>query len=163
VTDWDRIVTDHGPMILRLACRILGHGPDAEDVVQEAFLEGYQVAQDQEVGNWGGLFSHIAVHRSLDRLRRRRPAGPLSGAEASPHADGPQEAAVANELAQRLREAIARLPEQQATVFCLRYFDDLPYGRIAERLGLEVGAVGAALSKARGKLKSMLTVSVNED
>jgi RNA polymerase sigma-70 factor, ECF subfamily len=150
-------------MILRLACRILAYGPDAEDVVQETFLEGYQIGQDQDVANWGGLFSHIAVHRSLDRLRRRRPTGPLSGTEVSPHADGPQEAAIAGELAQRLREAVARLPEQQATVFCLRYFDDLSYGQIAERLGLEVGAVGTALSKARGKLKSMLTVSVNED
>jgi RNA polymerase sigma-70 factor, ECF subfamily len=150
-------------MILRLACRILGSGPDAEDVVQETFLEGYQLGQSEAVENWGGLFSHIAVHRSLDRLRRRRPTGPLSGDEVSPRADGPPQAAIAGELAQRLREAIGKLPEQQATVFCLRYFDDLPYGQIAERLGLEVGAVGTALSKARGKLKSLLTVSVNED
>jgi RNA polymerase sigma-70 factor, ECF subfamily len=164
VIDWDHIVADHGPMILRLACRILGHGPDAEDAVQEAFLQVYRIGQEQEVESWGGLLHRAVVHRSLDRLRRRRKraAEPLDDQPVG-REDDPQETAAARELSDRLRHAISRLPEQQAAVFCLRYFDDLPYGRIAENLGIEVGAVASALHKARGKLKSLLTVSVQED
>ena len=40
--NWDRIVDEHGPFVFRLARRILGPGSDAEDVVQEAFLEVFQ-------------------------------------------------------------------------------------------------------------------------
>jgi RNA polymerase sigma-70 factor, ECF subfamily len=125
-------------------------------------LEGYRIAQDQPVANWPGLLSRVALHRAIDRLRRRRPTEPLAGAEASPE-HGPPETAIARELAGRLREAIARLPEGQAAVFCLRYFDELSYGEIAERLGLEPGAVGVALHKARQKLQAMLTVTAAED
>jgi RNA polymerase sigma-70 factor, ECF subfamily len=164
VIDWDRIVNDHGPTALRLACRILGHGPDAEDAVQEAFLQVYGMAQEQVVESWGGLLCRAVVHRALDRLRRRRrrTAEPLADPSTSPE-DDPQEIAAAHELAHRLRGAIGELPQQQAAVFCLRYFDDLSYGQIAQNLQIEVGAVASALHKARGKLRSMLTVSVQED
>ena len=162
VFDWDRFVTDHGPPTLRLACRILGHGPDAEDVVQDAFLQVYLIGRNEEVTSWGGLLHRAVLHRSLDRLRRRR-ANLSLAQEPLSREDDPQEAAAAHELADRLREAVGRLPQQQAAAFCMRYFDDQPYERIAEHLGVAVGAVAAALHKARGKLKSMLAVSVKED
>lgn len=163
--DWDRFVAEHGPPNLRVACRILGHGPDAEDVVQEAFLQVYLVGQNEEVASRGGLLHRAVVHRSLDRLRRRRRrrAGPSLAEEPHSREDDPQEAAAAHELAERLRKAVARLPQQQAAAFCMRYFDDQPYEQIAENLGVAVGAVASALFKARGKLKSMLAVSVKED
>ena len=102
------------------------------------------------------------MHRSLDRLRRRRTD--ISLAEEPPsREDDPQETAAARELAVRLRQAVARLPQQQAAAFCLRYFDDQPYDQIAHHLGVAVGAVAAALFKAREKLKSMLAVTLKED
>ena len=90
---------------------------------------------------------------------RGRTAGRRAGRPRRRSAD----AAVAGELADRLRRAIGELPQQQAAVFCLRYFDDLPYNRIAESLGVETAAVASAVHKARGKLKTMLAVSVHED
>jgi len=155
--DWDRFVADHGPPSLRLACRILGHGFDAEDVVQEAFLQVYLIGRHTEVASRGGLLHRAVLHRSLDRMRRRRGTGPLADEPVS-REDDPQEAAAARELAGRLRQAVGRLPQQQAAAFCMRYFDDQPYDQIAEHLGVAVGAVASALHKARGKLKSMLAV-----
>jgi len=163
VLDWDRFVTDHGPPTLRLACRILGHGPDAEDVVQEAFLQVYQIGQSEEVSSWGGLLHRAALHRSLDRLRQRRRVNRPLAEEPLSREDDPQEIAAAHELAHTLRNAIGRLPPQQADVFCMRYFDDQPYEQIALNLGVAVGAVASALHKARQKLKSMLAVTVKED
>jgi len=156
MANWDQIVRDHGPAIFRLARRILGPGPDAEDVVQEVFLEVFQFRQKQEVGNWHGLLRRVATHRAIDRLRRRRGNEPLEGLEISDAADAPLETAVAGELAERLRRAITRLPDGQAAVFSLRYFDGRSYDEIAETLGMEPSAVGTALHKARGKLRSLL-------
>ena len=87
--DWDRFVADHGPPSLRLACRILGHGPDAEDAVQEAFLQVYLIGQNEEVTSWGGLLHRAVLHRSLDRLRRRRASGPLADEPAQPRRRSP--------------------------------------------------------------------------
>ena len=52
--DWERIVVEHGQMVLRTAMRILGHPADAEDVVQEVLMEAYS-RTPTDVRNWGGL------------------------------------------------------------------------------------------------------------
>jgi RNA polymerase sigma-70 factor, ECF subfamily len=155
---WDEIVADEGPIVVRLARRILGPGPDAEDVAQEVFLESFLLHQKQDVNNWGGLLRKVATRRALDRLRRRRRTTPLDGVEITDATSDPYEAAVAGELAERLRRALADLPDGQAAAFSLRYFDDLTYDQIAEVLGIEPSAVGMALHKARTKLQTLLNV-----
>jgi RNA polymerase sigma-70 factor, ECF subfamily len=158
MTNWDQIVADHGPAVVRLARRILGSAPDAEDVVQEVFLEVFRLRQKQQINNWAGLLHRMTTHRALDRLRRRHRTQPLSGLEFRDPGDGPLETLVAGELAERLRVAIAQLPAGQASVFSLRYFDERSYDEIAEILGIEPGAVGVALHKARVKLQLLLDV-----
>lgn len=158
--NWDQIVADYGPIVVHIARRILGPGPDAEDVVQEVFLEVFQVRQREEVANWAGLLRRVATHRALDWLRRRRRTDPLSGVEPSDGKESAFEAAIASELAERLRTAIAQLPDRQADVFSLRYFDERSYDEIAEILGIERGAVGTALHKARVNLQSFLEIQV---
>jgi RNA polymerase sigma-70 factor, ECF subfamily len=155
MTTWDQIVSEHGPVVVRLVRRILGPGSDAEDTVQEVFLEAFQLRQRQEVGNWVGLLRTMATRRALDQLRRRRRTEPLSMLECTSES-GPHEIAVAAELAQRLREAIGQLPDGQAAVFSLRYFDELSYHEIAQTLGIDSSAVGMALHKARVKLQTLL-------
>ena len=97
---WDKIVEDHGPGIYRLARRILGSGVDAEDVVQEAFLEVFRFQQKSKVNHWGGLLRRVVTHRAVDLLRetaRRRAA--WRRRNRSRAAPAPVQAAVASELA----------------------------------------------------------------
>ncbi len=157
--NWDAIVDEHGSTVFRLARRILGPRRDAEDVVQEVFLEVFQFWQREKIVNWAGLLRRVATHRSLDHLRRRRVTEPLSGSEIAETGDSPLETAVAGELAERLRRAVAQLPGRQAAVFSLRYFDSLSYDRIAEVLEIDRSAVGTALHKARVRLQSLLAVN----
>ena len=76
---------------------------------------------------------------------------PLPGNEHEPEA-----VAVGHELETRLREAITQLPDREATVFCLRYFESLSYDEIAESLNISSTSVSTALNKARSKLKTLL-------
>ena len=81
----------------------------------------------------------------------------LTGLSVASRNGDPEAAAVGKELAERLRRAVAELPEREASVFCLRYFEDLPNQRIAEILSIQPGAVGVALHKARARLEALLT------
>ena len=160
---WEAIIADHAPVVVRLTRRVLGAGPDAEDVTQEVFLEAFQVQQRQVVTNWGGLLRMIATRRALDRLRlrRRRPIESLHGVDVAASDSTAHENLVAAEMADRLRDAIAELPHGQAAVVSLRYFDNLSYEQIAETLDMEPNAVGAALYKAKAKLQTLLKVEIN--
>jgi len=162
MASWDQIIVDHAPIVVRLTRRILGVGPDAEDVTQEVFLEAFQLQQRQVVANWAGLLRMMATRRALDRLRlrRRRPTEPLDGIEVPCHGSSAHENVVAAEMAERLRDAIAELPDGQAVVLSLRYFDNLSYEQIAETLHMEPSAVGAALYKARIRLQTLLKVEI---
>ena len=155
--DWDSIVREHGPVVFGTAWRILGHVADAEDVAQEVYLEAYQWPLSRPVRSWGGLLRRLSACRALDRLRQRKNNVPLDGLSIVNGHSGPEEEAVANELAARLRAKLALLPPREGTVFCLRYFEDLSYQEIAELLTITPGAVAAALCKARAKLEAYLT------
>jgi RNA polymerase sigma-70 factor (ECF subfamily) len=157
VTDWDRIVREHGPQAYATAWRILGHAGDAEDVVQDVFLEVHRLYAQRKVLSWAGLLRRMAACRALDRLRQRKKAVCLDGLATAGMSGDPEAAAIAQELEDRLREAITQLTEREATVFCMRYFDDHPYQTIAEALDITTGAVAAALHKARARLEAMLT------
>jgi RNA polymerase sigma-70 factor, ECF subfamily len=157
VTDWNAVVCENTPAMLRIAHRILGVIADAEDVTQDVFCEAWQIHLSQTVANWPGLLRRMAVLRALDKLRRRRFSTQLTEINLGDNRDGPAQVAMAHELAARLRDCIRQLPGQQAAVFSLFFFDNLSRDEIAEMLGTSVGAVSTALSKARQTLKSSLS------
>jgi RNA polymerase sigma-70 factor (ECF subfamily) len=158
VTNWSSIVRSYGPVAFDTAWRLLGNVADAEDVVQETLLDAFRMHAREDIDNWGGLLRRLATRRAIDRLRRRRksevaPHEPLAGVS-----DQPESAAIERELADRLRRAIAELPDREASVFSLRYFGELTNPEIALALSISPTAVGVALHKARAKLKQMLKV-----
>jgi RNA polymerase sigma-70 factor (ECF subfamily) len=153
-TDWDRIVREHGPMVYGTAWRILGNAADAEDVVQDVFLQVHQLQQKHPVRYWVAMLRRLAACRALDRLRRRRRMTPLEGLQLTATTDAPEAALMERETAELLREAIAQLPRREGDVFCLRYFEDFSYQQIAESLSITPGAAAAALHKARAKLEA---------
>lgn len=154
--DWNEIVRQHGADVFGVAWRILGHAVDAEDVVQEVFLEAQQLETAHQVRKWSSFLRRIATCRALDRLRRRKPALPIEDSLVAGNAPNPEAVAIGNELEELLRQAITELPEQQAAVFCLRYFEDSSYEQIAGSLNISAAAVSTALHKARTRLKTLL-------
>lgn len=160
MNDWERIVSQNARDVFRVALRMLGSEHDAEDVAQDVFYEALGLAGSREIRDWSGLLRRLAALRSLDRLRRRRETAVLD--VDSPIDADPSHDAVAKELADRLREAICRLSEQQAVVFSLAYFEAYSRDQIAESLEISPMAVSTALYKARQKLKSLLAETSQE-
>lgn len=161
-TNWTRLVREHGPLVYRTAWRILGHAADAEDVVQDVFLQMHQWEQTRPVRSLPGLLRRMATCRALDRLRQRKATVSLPDLPQEGVNHSPESAVLEQELHERLRHLIAELPQREAEVFCLRYFDDLSYQEIAAELGIRSGAVAAALHKARLKLEAVLLAPAHE-
>jgi RNA polymerase sigma-70 factor (ECF subfamily) len=153
--DWEAIVREHGPAVFRTAWRVTRNAQDAEDVTQEVLLELFR-SPAPPGAPCGGLLQRMAVLRAVDCLRRRRHTVPLDDVAGPAKGLAPEDEAIGNELAERLRDGLARLAPRQAAVFCLRYFEGLSYEQIAAALSVRREAVAVALHKARARLRAFL-------
>ncbi|MDZ4857877.1 MAG: sigma-70 family RNA polymerase sigma factor [Candidatus Hydrogenedentes bacterium] len=160
---FDRLVRRYESPLFNYACRLLEDRVEAQDVFQEAFLRVYQHRARYRRGALVRPWVYrIATNLCRDRLRarrRRRNASfdaPVSGVAGSQSfaetlADvhpKPDAIARANEVEQRLRTAIRKLPVKQQTVFLMARYQDMPYGEIARALFIPVGTVKSRMNKA---------------
>jgi len=65
----------------------------------------------------------------------------------------PSGAPAIEEKMDRLRQAVAALPERDAQVFTMRYFEEFSYEAIATQMGLSINLVGVILHRARKTLR----------
>ena len=159
MSDWQHLLAEHGLNMYRAACRILGRGEDAEDCLQEVFLELFARGDTPAVDNWSAILRWMVTVRSIDRLRRlrsQREVGPESLETTAGRNGDPVAQASAAEIGDWLRATVAELPPRRAQVFALRYFADMSYADIASVVGLERNAVGTILHDARRQLQSMI-------
>ena len=161
VHDWQAVVNDHGPAVWQTAYRLLGNHADAADCFQEAFAGALEISRHQEVRNIAGLLVQLATTRAIDRLRqktrqnRHQADAPAWEEALSPDA-GPVDHAQTGELADHLRQAIGRLPPQEAKVFCLRHLSEMSYRQIARELNVNISVVGVSLHRAKARLREVL-------
>ena len=132
------------PVLLRLLHRQVGRPADAQDLVQQTFLQLHRARLDyrgdQRLRPW---VMTIALNLARDLLRRRgrRPevvveevALPLSSAT-QPVVE------VAGDLGKRVRAALSELPHDQREVIELHWFEELSFNEIAQIVGANPGAV----------------------
>jgi RNA polymerase sigma-70 factor (ECF subfamily) len=150
----------HAGRVLALALRILRSREEAEDVVQDTFLEVWRRAGEYDHGR-GELSSWIlamARSRSIDRVRRARVRARFAevaqpeGSEVS----APDQGAEASREGQKVRGVLASLPPEQRTALELAYFEGLTQPQIAERTGAPLGTVKTRLRLALEKLSDQL-------
>lgn len=157
------------PMLLALARRILGDPAEAEEVVQEAFLQVWNQApryeaQRSAVSTWLVL---ITRSRAIDRLRTLRVMGRTldgfqlerKGEQASPEGAASVQD---QERRRRVRRELAELPAEQRDVLELAFFEGLTQSEIAERTGTPLGTVKTRTLLAMKKLRKSLQEEIRE-
>jgi RNA polymerase sigma factor (sigma-70 family) len=151
---------------------LLGAGPDAPDVVQEAFVKAYRglpwFRPEAPFRPW--LLRIVANEaRNAHRTAHRRSAAELRLAAA--WGTGPEtaveESAESSVLRthrrDRLLTAVRELPEKYRLVVTCRYFLDLSEEETATVLGWPRGSVKSRLSRALGRLRSALDADLAEE
>ena len=136
-----------------LALRILRDASDAEDVVQEVFVQVWRQASrfDPDRGTPEAWLCTMARTRALDRLRRRttRREEPEEAAPAPSTPPGSAEAIA-------VRKALDGLSVDQRRALELAYYEGLTQSEIAERLGEPLGTVKTRIRTAMIRLREVL-------
>ncbi|MGM0818681.1 MAG: RNA polymerase sigma factor, partial [Actinomycetota bacterium] len=139
-----------------LARRTLRSEADAEDVVQQTFVDAWRAREtfDPGRGELPGWLVGIARRRSIDRLRasQRQPDPVADVAADEPAAD--EIDAVADRLL--VATAVAELPVAQRRVLELAFWHGCTHHDIAERLGLPLGTVKSHIRRGLERLRGRL-------
>ena len=133
-------------LVLGVALRVLRDRAEAEDVLQETFLEAWRNATryNPERAQLAGWLTTIAKSRALDRLRTRavdEKTRERQGAEPKPVPSGLDARVDAERQRHRLRTHLALLPEELSTPLKLAWNEGLSQTDIAQRTGLPLGTV----------------------
>jgi RNA polymerase sigma factor (sigma-70 family) len=151
-----RLLDAHGSALSRLAASYTHTVSDRDDLLQEIAIAVWQALPTfrGECSERTFLF-RIAHNRAITHLARNRPAPITEEIELHDPAPNPETELVQGQRIERLRQAIHKLPivYRQAIVLSL---EGLPYGEIAEVLGISENNVGARLSRARQMLREFL-------
>ena len=155
-----------GPRVHGFFLRKFGNKALADDLMQVTFMKMHRARGDYRTGApvrpW--LFT-IAARVRLDELRRRgrKPEdSDPEGLERAVSAQGAQRAVTEGdqmerkELAERVRQALAELPESQRTVVQLHRYEEFTFEEIAKIVGSTEGAVKLRAFRAYEKLRTQL-------
>jgi RNA polymerase sigma factor (sigma-70 family) len=159
--DWRQIREQHGTLVWGTVYRILANHSEALDCFQDVFTEVLERSSPERIHDWPAFLRWLAARRALNRLRKRQTeAGRHCTAveiATLPEASlGPVVQAEWNELFERVRYEVARLPAQQGEAFWLRCIEQLSYAEIGRQMELDANTVGVLVHRARKQLRQVL-------
>jgi RNA polymerase sigma-70 factor (ECF subfamily) len=157
-TAFERLAQQHAGRLWRCALALGKDRHWAEDLVQETLIEAWRsLARFDGRCQFSTWLYGILRHRFL-KGRRHGNATPVPSS-AAPRGDSsatsPDLLAEASEDAQRVRQAVASLPEEHRLVVELRFFAGATLDEIAAALGCPLGTVKSRLHHALEKLRRM--------
>lgn len=156
---FDLLVDRHRRAVYNLCYRFLGSHEDAADAAQEVFLRAFRALPrfkgESSVGTW---LYRIGVNVCLNRrVAAPPPMEPLDDRDVpASHAPDAMSRLIEEERAQRVRRAIAHLPERQRAALILRVYHELSHQEIARVLDSSEGAVKANFFHALRNLRKLL-------
>ena len=165
------LVNRYEGKVYRLAMRMLRNQQDAEDALQEAFLQVYRGLKSFEGrSNFSTWLFRLATNVCLMKIRHRgtEPAGMLPLEDFLPqHEEGeipaiqewpekPEAILLTKESREKMMEALEKLPADYRAVFILRDIEGFSNAETGETLGISVAAVKSRLHRARIALRGML-------
>lgn len=169
--EFARLVDVYSGPLYRLALKMLGNAPDAEDALQNTFLKAFQHLDKFEgrssLSTW---LYRIASNEALMLLRKRHPETTFSDVTSQDEDNQdyepvqftdwcclPEEELLSTEARTALDRAVGHLPETLRIVFVLRDIEDLSIQETSQVLGLSETAVKTRLLRARLRLREELS------
>jgi RNA polymerase sigma-70 factor (ECF subfamily) len=161
------LVERHSRYLYAVAHRVTGNGPDAEDVVQEAWLKAHrQLGRFEERSDVRTWLHRITVNCAIDFIRGRRHrelardpddlAADAAASSESGGAAGPERLAESGQIQDRVAAAMAELTVSERAAFVLRHVEGLSIDEIGRALGLKTNATKHSVFRAVKKMRVAL-------
>jgi len=166
------LVTRYEAKVYRLAIRMLRNPQDAEDALQETFLQVFRgLAGFEGRSQFSTWLFRLATNVCLMRIRHRETEPskllPLEdylpkleegeGLSVVDWADRPEDALLSKESREQMMGALDKLPPEYRAVFILRDIEGFSNAETGESLGISIAAVKSRLHRARLALRGMLS------
>jgi RNA polymerase sigma factor (sigma-70 family) len=153
--------------MLGIAMRIIGNREQAEDILQDAYLKIWRIAEDYRQSlsppiAWMGI---IVRSRALDVLRKNATEKHLQGADIDEDGfacldeatNNPMDTALASEQAWALHECLKKIDAKPREVLVQAYFKDLSHRELAAQLSLPLGTVKTWIRRSLDQLRTCLS------
>ena len=152
------LVRRHQERVLSLATRFLGRPEAAEDVCQDVFVRVFErAASYQPTAQFTTWLYRIVANLCWDyRRQARRSPLPLDTRASGIQASETSNAADQLEVQERIRRAVAELPDRQRLALILHRFQGMGHKEIAAATGWSTSAVESCLVRAYGRLRALL-------
>jgi RNA polymerase sigma-70 factor, ECF subfamily len=145
----------YSKVVYAVALRVLQDAAEGEDVLQDVFLQLWRnpKAFDASRGSLAAWLAVITRHRSIDRLRKRRPETDI---EECVITSGPD---LRDETERRLvvakvRGALAEMNPDQRTALEMAFFEGLTHSEIAEKTGQPLGTIKTRIRSGLQQLRA---------
>jgi len=154
----------HATLMFSVASKILNDAGEAEDVLQEAFVQIWEKAGrfDPKLGKAASWAAILVRNKAIDRIRasqRRTRLAEQAGVArniASEVADSANEVFYGHDKAKFIHSAIVELPEEQRQAIELAYFSGLTQDEISKKLNAPLGTIKARIRRGLLKLRDQL-------
>lgn len=157
---WGRLFQCYAGRIYRYALTMIHEQALAEEVVQETMLAIWKGAKgfrgSSKPSTW---ILGIARHKALDKLRSERQSAKAQAQEGQVELDleiEPEREVAQQLLGERVRAALAKLPEEHREAVILAFYHGLSYQEIAELMGCPAGTVKSRMFYAKERLRALL-------
>lgn len=145
--------------------RIIGNMTEAEDIMQDSFLEAFtKIDTFRGEGSFGAWLKKIVVNRSINSIRKKKELLRLDDVEFEPEDVNENEASWSENIFCRLeeiRDAISLLPENYRIILSLHLLEGYDHEEISEILSTTYGNIRTRYSRAKQKLLEIIMKSRN--
>lgn len=155
----------YGGYCKAIAKNILGSDEDAEECVNDTYLNTWNSIPPSRPNVLSTYLGKITRNLSFDRFRHRH-AGKRGGGEMElvleelgecvSDADSVEQEAEKKELVRAINSFLDTLPQEKCGIFLCRYWYAIPVSEIATRFSMKEGNVSVILNRIRGKLRTYL-------
>jgi RNA polymerase sigma-70 factor (ECF subfamily) len=163
LAEFNRLVSEHGPAMYRLAYRLIGDRHEAEDVVQDTFRSAWDSRGRYDEGRGGRAWLAAILRRRVADRRRRKSW--LPGVRLLPDEEPlvESEPTDLDPYSDEMQQALGRLPDELRETLLLVVVGELTHQEAADVLNVPLGTVLSRVSRARQQLRRhWLTISQEE-
>ncbi len=156
----EKIYNLYSHAMFNASLRIVNNTAEAEDIMQESFIEGFEkLGTFRAEGSFGGWLKRIVINNSINYLRKKKQATSIDEEFKEIPDNTEEEKLYSENLFCRLVEvknAIKRLPESFRIIISLHLLEGYDHEEISEILNISYGNVRTKYSRAKQKLLQII-------